>query len=491
MRAVGAGSEPGVGVGAGGMSGGGAVGEPGARALSGAASGAAPVTQLFLAATQYAAATVTAAIRAGMFGPRTGPRLLVVSNVAAVPEVTVPLHRAPGFAALAGEFDRVVSWNDAIAPFHPAGWSPRAQDALLWERSLRRAWDLGDGPVEIACESIQANPSRALADIFADSPVHVYADGLMTYGPTRSRIPYALSSRIARVLHLDLVPGLRPLLLGEYGVPAEPVPSACMVEVLDAIGRADGEVALDAGGLSGEGDAARPTVVLLGQYLSALELITQEEEERLHVRMLRAAVRAGHRDVLFKAHPSAPAAYGTALEHAAGQLGVRLRVLTGPVLAETVYACVRPELVVGCFSTALMTAAAFYGIPVARVGTGTLLQRLTPYENSNRVPLTIIDAALPDAETTSEHKVPELAALAGELTPLIRTVGYCMQGRRLPELRPDAVAWLERNLPGNERYFTRRLLTGLHLPGGSQLQAEVLRRSPAVRRAVRRLRSLQ
>ncbi|MEU1616017.1 hypothetical protein ABZ479_01805 [Streptomyces sp. NPDC005722] len=39
------------------------------------------MTQIFFAATPYAAATVTAAIRAGLFGPRGGRRrLLVVSD---------------------------------------------------------------------------------------------------------------------------------------------------------------------------------------------------------------------------------------------------------------------------------------------------------------------------------------------------------------------------------------------------------------------------
>lgn len=439
--------------------------------------------QLFFAATQYAAATVTAAIRAGQFGPREGRRLLVVSNVAPVPEVGTPLDGMAGFDRLRPEFDDVLSWNDFIHPHHPAGWSPRAQDAPLWQQALRLRWNLGDEPVEIACESIQANPSRAVADIFADSPVHVYADGLMSYGPTRNRIPHGLSTRIRRVLHLDLVPGLVPMLLSEYGVPAEPVPNDAVVKVLAEIGES-GE-ALLAERLAG----ARPTAVLLGQYLSALDLITQAEEEQLHVRMLRAAARAGHRSVLFKAHPSAPALYSQSLEQTARELGVDLTVLDVPVLAETLYACARPELVIGCFSTALMTASAFFGIPVARVGTALLLERITPYENSNRVPLTLIDAALPDAEQATDFPVLEAAGQAAALTPLVRAVGYCMQSRRYPQLRDEAAAWLDGHLAAHQRYFKRRRLTSLRLPGGGAVRAERLRRNPAVRRAVRSIRA--
>ncbi|MFE9772578.1 polysialyltransferase family glycosyltransferase [Streptomyces sp. NPDC005931] len=444
-------------------------------------------TQIFFSATQYAAATVTAALRAGLFGPRSAHRrILVVSNTAAVPEVGTPLDRMAGFEELRPEFDEVRSWNAFISPHHPAGWSPRAQDTGLWERAVRLAWDLGDEPVEIACESIQANPSRAVADIFADSPIHVYADGLMSYGPTRNRIPYGMSSRITRVLHLDLIPGLRPMLLSEYGVEPEPVPNAAVVEVLAGIGK-EGARILDERLLAD----VRPTAVLLGQYLSALDLITQEEEERLHLRMLRAAARAGHENVLFKPHPSAPAVYNRSLEATAAELGVRLTVLSEPVLAETLFAHLRPRLVIGCFSTALMTAAAFYGIPVARVGTDLLLERITPYENSNRIPLTVIDAALPDAERDQAGKPLELAGLADRLAPLVRAVGYCMQARKHHGLREEVATWLTGHLDEYPQYFKKRRLTSLRLPGGSPVRAEALRRNPTVRRVVRRIRQAQ
>ncbi|MGX1549154.1 polysialyltransferase family glycosyltransferase [Streptomyces adustus] len=444
-------------------------------------------TQIFFSATQYAAATVTAAVRAGLFGPRAAHRrILVVSNTAAVPEVGTPLDRMAGFEKLRPEFDEVRSWNEFIAPHHPAGWSPRAQDAQLWEKAVRLAWNLGDEEVEIACESIQANPSRAVADIFADSPIHVYADGLMSYGPTRNRIPRGMNSRIARVLHLDLIPGLRPMLLSEYGVEPEPIPNEAIVDVLAQIGE-------DGAGILAERlpEGDRPTAVLLGQYLSAIDLISQDEEEALHVRMLRAAVRAGHENVLFKPHPSAPAVYGRSLETVADELGVRLSVLDEPVLAETVFAFLKPRLVIGCFSTALMTAAAFYGIPVARVGTELLLERITPYENSNRVPLTIIDAALPDAERETLGAPLELAALSERLAPLVHTVGYCMQSRKYPDLHEEAAAWLTANLAEHQRYFKKRRLTTLRLPGGSPVRAEALRRNPTVRRVVRRIRAAQ
>ncbi|WP_031083668.1 polysialyltransferase family glycosyltransferase, partial [Streptomyces sp. NRRL WC-3549] len=446
-------------------------------------------TQLFFACSQYAAATVTAAIRAGQFGPRDEHRrLLVVSDTSYAPEVGTPLDRMDGFECLRPEFDTVLSWNEFIHPFHPAGWFPREQDTLLWERYLRLAWDLGDGPVEIACESIQANPSNALAKIFSESPVHVYADGLMSYGPTRSKIDPLIGTRVRRLLHLDLVPGLRPLLLSEFGVEPEAVPTAEFLKVLAELA--------DAAPVSASfGRRQDPPALLLGQYLSAIEVLTPAEEEELHVRMVRGAVALGHRHLVFKPHPSAPAGWSRTLEEEAERLGAELTVLDAPVIAEVVYQWLKPALVVGAFSTGLLTAAAFYGIPVARLGTDLLLSGLTPYQNSNRVPVTIVDALLPDLEdaaAVTAWSLPDGRRIGRELTGLVTAVGFAMQPKIYPELRPEAEAFLSRQpASGRDRYFRRRRLTALALPGALPSQLDFIPRNPTVRRFARQARTWQ
>ncbi|MEV0006597.1 polysialyltransferase family glycosyltransferase [Streptomyces sp. NPDC047973] len=445
-------------------------------------------TQLFFACSQYAAATVTAAIRAGQFGPRDEHRrLLVVSDTSYAPEVGTPLDRMDGFECLRPEFDEVLSWNEFIHPFHPVGWFPREQDTLLWERYLRLAWNLGDGPVEIACESIQANPSNALAKIFGESPVHVYADGLMSYGPTRSKIDPLIGTRVQRLLHLDLVPGLRPLLLSEFDVEAEVVPTAEFLKVLSELADAAPEFTV------GQGKEA--PALLLGQYLSAIEVLTPAEEEALHVRMLRGAVALGHRNIVFKPHPSAPAGWSRVLEEEADRLGAELTVLDAPVIAEVVYQRLNPALVVGAFSTALLTAAAFYDLPVARLGTDLLLSGLVPYQNSNRVPVTIVDTLLPDLEdaaAVTAWAMPDEATVRSELTGLVTAVGFAMQPKIYPELRPAAEVFLS-GQPASvrDRYFKRRRLTALALPGALPSQLDFIPRSPTVRRFARQARTWQ
>ncbi|WP_069885750.1 polysialyltransferase family glycosyltransferase [Streptomyces luteocolor] len=442
-------------------------------------------TQIFLASTLYGAATLAAALDTDRFGPA-DRRILLVSNNAATPETTPALDEMPGFARLRGRFDEVRSWNETISPFHPGGWAPRGDDVVLWERYVRLLWDLGDDAVELAVESIQVNPALALAQIFTGAPVDVYADGLMSYGPTRNKIDPLVGTRVRRLLHLDLVPGLTPLLLTEFGVAPEVVPTDAFVKVLAEL--ADDESESTAFALP---DVEAPALVL-GQYLSALNILTAEEEEQLHIRMVRGAAELGHTQVVFKPHPTAPARWSRALEKEAEAIGVELTVLDAPVLAEVLYQRMRPALVVGCFSTALLTASALYGLPAARTGTDLLLERLAPYQNSNRVPVTIVDALLPELTDRAATTAQEAGMGVGELTNLLKAVGFAMQPQIHPGLRADAERYLSRGLgPRTARYFKRRRLTALALPGALPAQLGFIPRNATVRRVARRARSVQ
>jgi hypothetical protein len=440
-------------------------------------------THIFCASTLYGAATLAAALDAGLFEPA-DRRLLVVTNNAANPETTPSVDRMPGFRSIGDRFDGVLSWNETITPLHPSGWGPRANDIPMWERYVRLLWGLADDQIRLTVESVQVNPALALCQLFTGAPVDVYADGLISYGPTRDKIDPLVGTRIERLLHLDLVPGLTPLLLTEFGVRPELVPTEVFLKVLE-------ELAEDEGELPGTGEP-RPAL-LLGQYLSALEILSAAEEEELHLRMVRGAVALGHRRLVFKPHPVAPAHWSRLLQQEADRLGAELTLLDVPVLAEVAFQRLRPALVVGCFSTALFTAAALYGLPVARVGTDTVLARLTPYQNSNRVPVTIADALLPDLgdgsgvsgwSMPSPERVDELAALLG-------AVGFAMQPKIYPELRTAAENYLSRHLdPHTWRYFKRRRLTSLALPGAVPAQLSFIPRNATVRRIARRARAL-
>ncbi|MFG2074430.1 alpha-2,8-polysialyltransferase family protein [Nonomuraea maritima] len=419
--------------------------------------------KVFYASTLFGAMSLAAAIDDGRFGD--GRRVLIVSSNAAVPEIATPLEQTPGFAVLRSRFDAVHSWNELIAPLHPSDWRARVVEVPMFERLLRTLWGL-DGVEELVLESIAVAPARTIAGLVRDCPITVYSDGLMSYGPTRDPLPAEISRRIVRLLHLDLVAGLTPLLLSEYGVTPEVLPAERFLAVVD-------EVASTApAGLSGR-------ALILGQYLSALDIVTPEEEAGLHETMLSALAARGCTDVVFKPHPAAGRRHAQLVRAAADRLGVRVSVAGESVPAEVYFAALRPELVVGCFSTGLMTAQRYFSLPVASYGTDLVLERLTPYENSNRIPVTVVDALVPRLSPEGHLGWPP----ALDLPALVRAVGYCMQADAYPELRPDGMEF-------DRRYFKRRRLEalGLAVPAAGAVQ-EAKPRAGALTRIRRKIRS--
>ncbi|MEU3053450.1 polysialyltransferase family glycosyltransferase [Streptomyces griseus] len=437
--------------------------------------------RIFHASSPAAAVLLAAAIDACCF---TEPdrRILLLSRTGPAPEAGADVSESHGFERLRARFDEVLSWNDAIFPFHPDGWLPRADDAPLWERHFRRAWGLGEEPLELVVDSPHAGPARALTQVFAGTPVDVYAEGPGAYGPTGEKIPPLTGTRVRRLLHAELVAGVRPLLLGEYGVEPQTVPVGAITKVVGEL--ADADVALP---------AVEAPALLLGQDLAGAGLITAAEEAGLRLEMVRGAAALGHTRLVFAPDPYAPWENPAALLAEADRLGVELTVLdtTRPVPADALLHRLRPALVVGCTSAALFGAARFHGLPVATVGTGLLLERLTPYENAERIPATLADAVLPaldDAEAVAAQK----PGGGDEVDGLLAAVGFAMRPKVRPDLRPAAERYLSAHLDGRTwRYFKRRRLASLALPGVVPARLAFLRGNPALRRVARRARALR
>lgn len=432
--------------------------------------------QIFLASTFFELVCLAAGIDSGAYDTRVPPavlrtpgepparqpleiseRILLVSNNALVIEQATPLTDTPGAAGLLSRFDRIVDLNALIGPQHPSAWSPADAELPMLQRLIRSAWDLGDGEIELVLESPQVNPAIALSRVFSEAFIRVHADGLMSYGPTRSRIPLTMGQRLTELTYLPLVEGLRPLLLREFDIHPEPIPADAFTAVVAELAEAlDAEVAALLGDVRGE-----DTAFAVGQYLSALGLITFEEEERLHLAMIERAARAGCTTVVFKPHPAAPHSARAVLQAAADEHGISLHIVDSPIIAEVLLHRLAPRLMIGVFSTALATARAIHGIPTATVGTDLLLERIAPYQNSNRVPLTIVDhLSRSGATRLSPAQVTHLQAL-------VEAVAYCMQPIIASELRPVAqnVLALAAGTP-EMRYFKKRRLMKLALPGG-------------------------
>jgi hypothetical protein len=410
-------------------------------------------TQIVLASTAFGLATVTAAYDSGAFAHYERRILVVVCNTA-MPEATTPMHDIAGVPDLMRQFDAVYDYNACIEPQHPSIWRPRPGDLPLWERQFRLLWDLGADDLHLVVESIHVNPAQALCRIFGDARIDVYADGLMSYGPTRTAVPEMVACRIERLLHLDLVPRFTPLLLSERHVPATVISSESFRAVVKTM-------VADRAAFTGNDRVA----LIVGQYLSAGGFVNEDEEFDLYAAMASGCADAGYTSVAFKPHPSAPTGQLARLSDVARARGVRLAVADECALVEAWFERGGVELVVGCFSTALLTASRLYGLPVARRGTELMLERLTPFQNSNRIPVTLADALVPDLSSLTRREKQHCRFEEADVQALVVSVGYAMQPLRLAVRRPEAVTFLARHYESHSRYFKRRRLTRLGLPG--------------------------
>lgn len=432
--------------------------------------------QVFLASTLFQIAGLATGIDSGVYNSSVTPaasiegagapdpffekpteRILLLSNNAVVLESTTPLDQVPGAQSLLSRFDRVIHLNDFLHPNHPNSWVPRSEDLPLWEATLRAEWELGDDTVELVVESPQVNPAIALGRIFHDALIRVHADGLMTYGPTRSFIPLTNGQRLTSMHYLPLVKGLIPRLLHEYEITPMPLERSAFVSVVEEIvSNTDLQISdeilhLDSSTLA----------IGFGQYLSALGILEPEEEAELHRDFITAAHNKGMRHFVFKPHPASPPDMVSDLNTHAQSLGMTFHLYDSPVIAEALVSVLKPALVVGGFSTALITARALFDTPAVAVGTELLLERVTPYHNSNRVPVTIVDAVL------GSNSSPVYAQDPDELQGLVDSVCYAMQPDISFRLRDTAVDFLsKRRDRSTMKYFKKRRLTATDLPGG-------------------------
>jgi Alpha-2,8-polysialyltransferase (POLYST) len=432
-------------------------------------------TQVVLASTAFGLATVTAAFDSGAFEP--GPRrILVITCNTAMPEATTPIQDIAGVPDLMRRFDAVYDYNSCIEPQHPSIWHPRLGDLPLWERHFRGLWDLGADDLHLIVESIQVNPAQALCRIFGDARIDLYADGLMSYGPTRNVLPEMVASRIERLVHLDLVPGLTPLLLSERYVPHTVISTECFRAVAKTM-------VGDRAAFSGNDRVA----LIVGQYLAAGGILSEGEELDLYAAMISGCADAGYSSIAFKPHPSVGRSQIARLRGVARSRGIGLAVTDDRELAEACFERGGVELVVGCFSTALLTAWHLYDLPVARLGTELMLDRLTPFQNSNRIPITLVDALVPDLSSLSQSAKPPRPAPA-DLNDLVVAVAYAMQPERLAARRSEAAAFLTDHDESHSRYFRRLRLTRLGLPGSLPARPSPPKPTSFGRRLRRRVR---
>lgn len=441
------------------------------------------MTQVILASTLYQAANLAALVDAGQLGQPDEKRILVVANNSYAPELTSSLDRLAGAQCVLQRFDQIVDWNATIWPSHPKTFGINPTRSVPFQRFLRREWGIENDKVNLLLESLPNDPGACLANTFADSPLSVHSDGLMSYGPIRKPLGRTLWQRLQRLYFTDIVPGLEPKLLTEHSPDRVPLSPDSLRPIFDEM-TTEVEPLL-AGHPAGQ--RIENCALILGQYMSDIGLITAEEELQLHFGMVDAAIERGCTTVVFKPHPTAAKSVTGAITQYARSKDIEFVVADVPVLAEVLVGRIQPSVVISCFSTGLATARRLYGSEVVSVGTELLLESIKPYENSNRIPLTLVDALyrrdfLPPIEASKAD---------GErnVQHLVDAVAYCMQPETLETEQGAAAEFLTTVSDENRtRYFKRRRLTALDLPG--RLPPRVVQLPPAtrVRRLARRLR---
>ncbi len=404
-------------------------------------------------------------------------RILVVVNNSLAPELALPWHQTAAARALLGRFDRAVYLNELLHPFHPGAWNPRPEDLPILERLARSQWRLGTDEVHLVADSITEMPGSTIADIFHTARVSVVSSGLSAYGPTPGSQPLSVVQRLENHIFLDLLPGVRPLLLAEHGLELKPVPLSAYMSVI-------AEMTRGVEGILGELVVAHdtPTALVIGQHLSTFELISADDELELHLEMMAAALSRGARRVLFRPHPACPPTLALHMRHYAREGGIELAILPGSLPAEVVAGKVPLECAVSCDSAALIALAEAFGIAPVSVGTELLLQRMAPFQNQHRMAATVVDAITRD-DTPYANPI--------EVQRLIDMVAYCMQPKVLPHFRAEAESLLLQ-MPYEERrrYVKKRRLSALGLPPGEEPPPppdpdEIRRRRSPVARATR------
>ncbi|AZT98232.1 polysialyltransferase family glycosyltransferase [Brevibacterium aurantiacum] len=429
------------------------------------------MTQIIQISTQYQLANIVALIRAGHLGEAKDRRILVIANNSFAPELTPAADAMPGSASLLTWFDLIIDWNATIWPNHPKAFGISGERAPLMQRSLRSEWAIADDePIDLIVESLPGHPAGVLTQIFTTATISVHSDGLMSYGPIRNPLSLPQYQRLQTIYYTDLLPGITPRQLAEHSPDRVALPAADLKSVID-------DMAAEVAPELAAADLADPipdSAMVLGQYLAQIDLITAEEELDLHLQMIDEVKARGLSTVIFKPHPTSARTTTEPLRKRSHELGLEFVLADVPLLAEIVIATTQPQLVVSCYSTGLATARALFGTATAAIGTSMMLQVLTPYQNSNRIPLTIVDAL-----HTGGHALQDLG-------PLIDAVTYCMQSETASHLRGNAIEFLESAVSGEDmKYFKRKRLSKLDLPG----QLEIPRHRKGLSSAKRRLRS--
>lgn len=317
--------------------------------------------------------------------------ILLVSEHSVDPEISNGLYNYIFNQEISKKyFKKILNLNKILSPLHPSKWEPPGEKnkILLYSyRSIFLSLFGVDNVKYLLFESIQVPPARTLAKIFLNADLYVYSDGLMTYGPTRIFLPNNVGVRIKCVFYVDLIENLEINYLKEYCCNSVRIDSKKIFNKVKEISKNRNKFCYEDG------------AVFLGQYLSGLGLLSEQEEVDLYSDALElCAKKSKCKHVYFKPHPSFNNALSYKIDQKLSSNNINLTILDGDKLIEEILLTFTPRFLCSVFSTGLATASSIFGIKSYSYKTRYFLKKLYPYQNSNRVPAYIVLRCFEDLE---------------------------------------------------------------------------------------------
>ena len=426
-------------------------------------------TQVFVATTTGGLVTIGAALADGHFADVERRILLTSAQGPGVGPGGAGSPAGPTDVAGTGElleaFDTIHSLNEACAPLSPAEWRPRRAELPIWRRLLSDRWGIDlDEDIRLVLPGLDAEPARSLAELFDDATIDTYADGLSAYGPSRAELEPATRDRLDRLIHPELVPGLRPLFSDEWPATSTAVSSDALRKMLARIDHSPDWLA----------DAEPGSIgVVLGHHLAGLELLSATDEKAIDLALLQiGAARPGIRRLVYKV-PSTAAGSAAALTAAARRQGLDVSLRLDPQLPETWFGHAAVGFVGSCAGNPLATARGLYGLPVRAVGPERVLAGLGTVAHGLRVPLLLADQLYGDRAGT--RSTDELGVLVRAVAYAMQPVGYARYGYAAAQIATAEPDLLPRYLPAS-RLHALGLSGSLGLRSASRLISRRLRR---------------
>ncbi len=310
-----------------------------------------------------------------------------------------------------------------------------------------------DDDVELVVGTGTLTVGRELTRRFGDAPVSLLAAGASAYGPTWGALQGRLAKRVRQVLHVDLVPGLEPLLLAERSVPSHPVPAA--------------DVRAAAATLPAPDPVPDPTTLVLGRSAPWAGALDRDVSTALLVAMVQRCSEAGHTRLVLLLDKDAPPRVRKQLDKAARAARADLTVVTGQKPVEAWLALDGVGLVVGTATEDLLVARSVFGHRVAQLDSEVVIKNLRPFDDPRRTAATLVGATVPDLRSwTSTPGGEDVRPV--DLTGLMATVAYAMQPGLLVDRRAAAIGFLEVHPDVRRRFVRKRRLSELRLPGGTR-----------------------